>query len=376
MVMSLAQMLPLLRCPRSGTSLHIAGDTLVSEKADRYPIVNGKPVLVRQIERLHTTAPEASITSRNIDQFTAWPDLGPDARVLHLGSGDVPAPDPRVISVDVLPSPNVDIVAEAEALPFRTGSFDLVVSGAVFEHIAEPVSAAEEVRRVLREGGRLCIDTAFMQPYHGFPGHYFNMTPQAVETFLVDGFILEHSSVPDSGTVLQSIIALVDRFLQYLPEVQRSRLNKLPLERVLAEFRQDTTHSNPLLRDLPEHVHRAMAASFVVVARKPAGYDSKTAMDNQAKVIRRAYYTSRVAVMWRHSEACYYARAAGDSGGRSSRANIPPLPSLLAAGTLTDPTDLEQVQAATRVLEAAATSLIPIRDQWIREYLALTNASA
>ena len=376
MVMPLAQMLPLLRCPRSHTCLHLDGEALISETGERYPIVDGKPVLVRHIAPMHINPPSRSLVSKNIDVFVPWPELAPDATVLHLGSGDVPAPDPRVISMDVLPTGNVDLVAEAEALPLKTCSVDLVVSGAVFEHLFDPVGAAAEVHRVLKEEGRLWIDTAFMQSYHGFPSHYFNMTPQAVETFLVDGFILEHSSVPDSGTVLYSITALFDRFLELLPTAHRRRLNKMSLEDVLMELRRDQTHRNPLLREFSEYRSRALASSFVVVGRKPAGYDSRTRHDDQAKAIRRSYYQARVAVMYVHSEACFYARAATELGTPPEPSAIPALRTLLAVGDVSDPTDLDQVESATKALEASAASLAPIRDHWIRKYLALSQTNA
>ena len=45
--------------------------------------------------------------------------------------------------------------ADAQALPFADHSFDAVVSTLVFCTIPEPVVALEELRRVLRPGGRL-----------------------------------------------------------------------------------------------------------------------------------------------------------------------------------------------------------------------------
>jgi ubiquinone/menaquinone biosynthesis C-methylase UbiE len=43
----------------------------------------------------------------------------------------------------------------AEALPFRSGAFDTVVSGLVFCSVAEPRRGLAEVRRVLRPEGTL-----------------------------------------------------------------------------------------------------------------------------------------------------------------------------------------------------------------------------
>jgi ubiquinone/menaquinone biosynthesis C-methylase UbiE len=45
------------------------------------------------------------------------------------------------------------VVARAEALPFRDGAFDTVVSGLVLCSVDDPAAALAEVRRVLRPGG-------------------------------------------------------------------------------------------------------------------------------------------------------------------------------------------------------------------------------
>lgn len=47
------------------------------------------------------------------------------------------------------------VVARAEALPFRDGVFDTVVSGLVLCSVEDPDAALAEVRRVLRPGGTL-----------------------------------------------------------------------------------------------------------------------------------------------------------------------------------------------------------------------------
>ena len=212
MTRTLDAMLDVIRCPRSGTRLHSDGRRLVSERGDYYPIVDGKPVLVRQITELNIKPPHDDIVSQNIPAYVVPPDVdGADALVLHHGSGNVPSDDPRVVSFDVLPCANVDVVGEAEALPFADGTFAYVESGAVFEHLQDPLAAIGEIRRVLEPDGRFLIDTAFLQGYHGYPGHYFNLTPQAIETFLVDDFDLELATVPDSATPVHTVLDLLER---------------------------------------------------------------------------------------------------------------------------------------------------------------------
>jgi SAM-dependent methyltransferase len=48
-------------------------------------------------------------------------------------------------------------VADAEELPFRDDSFDVVYSWGVIHHTADTRRAAREILRVLRPGGRFCV---------------------------------------------------------------------------------------------------------------------------------------------------------------------------------------------------------------------------
>ncbi|WP_035714852.1 class I SAM-dependent methyltransferase [Azorhizobium doebereinerae] len=46
---------------------------------------------------------------------------------------------------------------DMHALPFADGSFDVVVHSDTLEHVADPIHALAECRRVLRPGGALCF---------------------------------------------------------------------------------------------------------------------------------------------------------------------------------------------------------------------------
>jgi ubiquinone/menaquinone biosynthesis C-methylase UbiE len=106
----------------------------------------------------------------------------PNGVVLDFGAGNV-APTmhyPNVLFHEAIHYPYTDVVSVLPKLPYRDGVFDAVISQAVFEHLPRPWETADELYRVLKPGGRIHVDTAFGQPYHADPCHFFNMTTQGV----------------------------------------------------------------------------------------------------------------------------------------------------------------------------------------------------
>ena len=120
--------------------------------------------------------------------------VGPDARVLDVGSGGRVLP-PQVTGLEYVPHPNNSVQADALALPFRDGWFDLVQCQAVLEHVTDPQLAVDEMTRVLRPGGWLYVEVAFMQPLHQAPHHYFNVTPFGLD------HLCRHLTVVDRATL-------------------------------------------------------------------------------------------------------------------------------------------------------------------------------
>lgn len=58
------------------------------------------------------------------------------------------------------------VAASADGgLPFRSGSVDSVVASEVYEHLQDPAGFLEEVRRVLKPGGRLVLTTPNTQSF-------------------------------------------------------------------------------------------------------------------------------------------------------------------------------------------------------------------
>jgi SAM-dependent methyltransferase len=74
--------------------------------------------------------------------------------------------------------------ADGMALPFRDGSFDLVLSHAVIEHVADAPRYLRECRRVLTPEGRLYLSTA---PYLSFAGAHLPRLKVPVPLHLIAG---------------------------------------------------------------------------------------------------------------------------------------------------------------------------------------------
>lgn len=67
-------------------------------------------------------------------------------------------------------------------LPFADGSFDLVVSDQVLEHVeGDPARAVEEMIRVTKPGGITIVTTCFINPVHAAPSDYWRFTSSALE---------------------------------------------------------------------------------------------------------------------------------------------------------------------------------------------------
>lgn len=105
-------------------------------------------------------------------------------KILEIGFSLLPNPFLRgeVIGVDIiLPEQkpkNYSKMVKADVmkkLPFKDQSFDTVIMSGVIEHLENPMKALEECKRVLKEDGRLLLET---------PNPYF--IPVIISDFLMN----------------------------------------------------------------------------------------------------------------------------------------------------------------------------------------------
>lgn len=183
------KLLDLLACPRCKAALRPAEKGLVCTAcARRFPLERGVPVLLPE---------EHPVQVLHEGELTVWDgyfsgvqqmldSLAADQVVLDVGAGNRRLADARVIRMDVVWTPYVDVIGDAHDLPFRDDCLDFVLAAAVWEHLRNPFQAAREVFRVLRPGGQAGIDCNFVFPFHGYPAVYFNASREGLRQLFAD----------------------------------------------------------------------------------------------------------------------------------------------------------------------------------------------
>ncbi len=91
--------------------------------------------------------------------------------------------------MDILPQSKDIIAADICACPeIPDGSFDVVFSTDLFEHVQRPWDAASECIRIAKPGGLLIHRTLFAYRYHPEPVDYWRFSSQGLEyLFTRDG---------------------------------------------------------------------------------------------------------------------------------------------------------------------------------------------
>lgn len=194
---------------------------------------------------------------------------------LFLGAGNSTFRHPRVVEVEYDLFRETDVIADAHRLPFRSNSFELYFAMNVFEHLQRPYEAAREALRVLVPGGAVHIHTAFLQPLHEEPAHYFNATEFGIREWF-RGFDAVEVGVSTNFNPLYALSWLASELLhgaeRHFGERTGAQFGALTLAEA-ARFWPGDPDWNPTLRDLffrlPEGVQRRIAAGFELRACKP-----------------------------------------------------------------------------------------------------------
>jgi SAM-dependent methyltransferase len=185
--------------------------------------------------------------------------LPANANVLDCGCGDRLHTDSRVIGFEYGSFKGPDAFGDGHRLPFKDASFDLVLSQAVVEHLYDPRTACMELHRILKPGGLLYVESAFMQPLHAVPFHFFNTTAWGLAELLKPFELLE---IRHEGQLHQTL-----SWIYGLTKLRDKGLGQ-QVDDLIAR-----------VKELDEHITREELKSFAsfiaITARKPATVPSR-----------------------------------------------------------------------------------------------------
>jgi SAM-dependent methyltransferase len=188
-------LLAVLRCPKSGEPLKLAGENLTSSISGlTYPFERGVPNLMQAPDRfkidLPWYEPWSELDALRFEKPTRHPasdlpyhldahlasvpgDAGDGRWILEVGCGERKC-EPyfskrgfKYVGTDAdHRGVGPHLKTDAHNLPFVDQVFDLYFSLAVYEHLASPLQAALEAHRILKPGGTMFGTAAFVYGFH------------------------------------------------------------------------------------------------------------------------------------------------------------------------------------------------------------------
>jgi len=120
----------------------------------------------------------------------ALPMMSPGVKVLDAGSGRLPeqlmrdeilATGATLHTLDFCAGAGVDHVGDVSAMPFETGTYDIVLCMQVLEHVTDPAKVCGELARVIKPGGHVFVTAPQSSPIHNEPWNFFNFTRIGLE---------------------------------------------------------------------------------------------------------------------------------------------------------------------------------------------------
>jgi SAM-dependent methyltransferase len=219
-------------------------------------------------KRLHPsiTNPNWLVLRARRKLFTDWAlQLGGNSlRILDVG-GRIQPYRPlferqtgcRYYSLDLFPGPFVNVVGQAEDLPFQTDAFDVVVCTQVLEYVPNPQKAVDEIRRVLRTDGHLFLSAPAVFPRDTDP-EYWRFLPASLR-FLLREFA-EVTIAAEGSTIVGLFRTLNVSLTAYTPPVLRSilRYTAVPALNILGLLTETLARTR----------NDQFTANFSVLARK------------------------------------------------------------------------------------------------------------
>lgn len=266
---------------REGRKLRIEG-SIVQDRADKMrriePLLRLDMPHVRRGEKYDFLSGELRASADVVDTLNVSSHEYDDGTlrlieefangiILDCGSGLRPTYHRNVVNFEIADYDTTDVLGVGETLPFKDNAFDAVISIAVLEHVRDPDACVAEIARVLKPGGKLICCVPFLQPLHGFPHHYFNMTHQGLRAMFEDKLQIDDQFVQDSGLPIWSLSWMLRSWADGLSGRAREQFLSTPVRDLLDN--PGAMLDRPWVRQLSHEKNFELASATMLTAHKP-----------------------------------------------------------------------------------------------------------
>lgn len=211
--------------------------------------------------------PTDNISAHEYDpQTLALLERHAEGLVLDCGAGQRNTYYANVVNYEIVAYDSTDVLGVAERLPFKDASFDAVICMNVLEHVKDPFQVARELMRVLKPGGELLCVAPLLQPLHGYPHHYFNMTHQGLMS-LFEPMVDKRTEVYGAMHPIWSLNWILASYLAGLPEEQRIQFATMTVTELLQS--PSLLEIHPIATLLSDEARTELASAHALSARKP-----------------------------------------------------------------------------------------------------------
>lgn len=264
-----------------GRRMRLSGPTLAQAKASKLERVRpflrndlpgtlserGFDYLSDSLRQQFNIVDTDAVSSNDYDgHVLAMIDRHKDGLVLDCGAGKRARYFDNVVNFEIADYDTTDVRGVGEELPFVDGTFDAVISIAVLEHVKDPFRCAAEIARVLKPGGELICCVPFLQPYHGYPHHYYNMTHQGLSNLFAPYVTVDRVEVYESVGPIWALVWIVRSWSDGLSGRTRDAFLDLRLRDLLAP--PETYLREAFVTSLPTAKNLELASACVLFGRK------------------------------------------------------------------------------------------------------------
>lgn len=191
--------------------------------------------------------------------------------VLDCGAGSRGVYYQNVVNFEIAVYPSTDVRGVGEVLPFKDNSFDAIISVAVLEHVKDPWLCAQEIIRVLKPGGDLFCCVPFLQPLHGYPHHYYNMTGQGLINLFESGINISRHEVPMSMLPIWSLTWILGSWVNGLDNESKDEFMRLRVSDLISD--PGTYLTRNFVKKLSNEKNMELASGTMIFGKKRSHTD-------------------------------------------------------------------------------------------------------